>query len=34
LFKLFRKTAEFMGNIRCTQSELAETIGSVEQTRR
>ena len=33
LFKLIREPAEFMGNIWCTQSEPAETIGNVEQIR-
>ena len=33
LFKLIREPAKFMGNIWCTQSELAETIGNVEQIR-
>jgi len=34
LFKLIREPAEFMGYIWCTQSELAETFGNVEQKRR
>ena len=33
LFKLIREPAKFMGNIWRTQSELAETIGNVEQIR-